>query len=261
MVLPADRQRDQVPLRGPAPLLHVPAPDLRPVHPGPGRADQPRRGRVRLQHRRPRPAPAVEGRDDRRLRLLAPSPASSPSERSSPTPSRFAPGEKLLVQMHPGKRDRASSTHDELQRSPSSAGSSRIGVDKLPSYDTALLTGGPTEGPEVPGYAHAGPSEPVKVDDHVLGGFGWQRDDMKLIQQMASNGAEPIGSLGYDGPLAALSARAPEHRRLLQGDRRRRHQPGDRPRARDRALLLPHRLRRAARSPTPPRRPRPTPSS
>ena len=35
--------------------------------------------------------------------------------------------------------------------------------------------------------------------------MGWQREDTKLVQQMASNGAEPIGSLGYDGPLAALS--------------------------------------------------------
>ncbi|HKA67119.1 MAG TPA: glutamate synthase-related protein, partial [Solirubrobacterales bacterium] len=45
----------------------------------------------------------------------------------------------------------------------------------------------------------------------VLAGFGWQRDDVKLVQQMASNGAEPIGSLGYDGPLAALS---PERQNL-----------------------------------------------
>ena len=45
----------------------------------------------------------------------------------------------------------------------------------------------------------------------MLSGFGWQRDDVKLVQQMASNGAEPIGSLGYDGPLAALS---PERQNL-----------------------------------------------
>ncbi len=38
-------------------------------------------------------------------------------------------------------------------------------------------------------------------------------------------------------------ARAPEPRRLLQGDGRRRHQPGDRPRARDRALLDPGAVR------------------
>ena len=64
---------------------------------------------------------------------------------------------------------------------------------------------------EVPGYSDAGPEEPVKVADRVLAGFGWQRDDVKLVQQMASNGAEPIGSLGYDGPLAALS---PERQNL-----------------------------------------------
>ena len=72
-------------------------------------------------------------------------------------------------------------------------------------------TGGPLEGAEIPGYTSAGPSEPVKVSDRVLAGFGWQRDDVKLCQQMASNGAEPIGSLGYDGPLAALS---PERQNL-----------------------------------------------
>ena len=45
----------------------------------------------------------------------------------------------------------------------------------------------------------------------MLGGFGWQREDMKLVQQMAATGAEPIGSLGYDGPLACLS---PERQNL-----------------------------------------------
>ena len=119
-------------------------------------------------------------------------------------PKPFAPGEKVGVEIKPGKESKLR-THDELQRLAHSRWLERTGVTELPSYDTALLTGGPLEGPDIPGYAHAGPSEPVKVTDHVLGGFGWQRDDMKLIQQMASNGAEPIGSLGYDGPLAALS--------------------------------------------------------
>ena len=47
-------------------------------------------------------------------------------------------------------------------------------------------------------------------------------------------------------------ARAPEPRRLLQGDGRGRHQPGDRPRARDGALLDP----RGLRPPAVPARPR-----
>jgi len=78
-------------------------------------------------------------------------------------------------------------------------------------YESAILTGGPLQGAEIPGYSSAGPSEPVKVEDRVLGGFGWQREDMKLVQQMAATGAEPIGSLGYDGPLACLS---PERQNL-----------------------------------------------
>jgi len=50
----------------------------------------------------------------------------------------------------------------------------------------------------------------VQVEDRVLAGFGWQRDDVKLVQQMADNGAEPIGSLGYDGPSRGALAGAPE---------------------------------------------------
>lgn len=125
-------------------------------------------------------------------------------------PKPLAPGEKVLVQIDADKGSRLRG-HDELQRIARTRWLKRIGSGDLPSYDTALLTGGPDEGPEIPGYAHAGPSEPVKVEDDVLGGFGWMREDMKLIQQMASNGHEPIGSLGYDGPLAALS---PERQNL-----------------------------------------------
>lgn len=119
-------------------------------------------------------------------------------------PKPFAPGEKIGVVVTPNKEARVL-PHDEVQTLAFKRWKDRVGISEFPRYDTALLTGGPTEGPDIPGYAHAGPSEPVKVTDTVLGGFGWQRDDMKLIQQMASNGAEPIGSLGYDGPLAALS--------------------------------------------------------
>jgi glutamate synthase (NADPH/NADH) large chain len=125
-------------------------------------------------------------------------------------PKPLAPGEKVLLQIDSAKGTRLRG-HDELQRLARERWLGRIGVDDLPRYDTALLTGGPASGPEIPGYAHAGPAEPVKVEDQVLGGFGWMREDMKLMQQMASNGHEPIGSLGYDGPLAALS---PERQNL-----------------------------------------------
>lgn len=148
-----------------------------------------------------RPLWMVETVDDY---IFSSEPGVAPVAITVSDPKPFAPGEKIGVEIKPGKESKLR-THDELQRMAYTRWLARTGVSELPSYDTALLTGGPLEGPDIPGYAHAGPSEPVKVTDHVLGGFGWQRDDMKLIQQMASNGAEPIGSLGYDGPLAALS--------------------------------------------------------
>ena len=97
----------------------------------------------------------------------------------------------------------------ELQRLCLERWQARAGA--AAAFAEAIPTGGPLEGPDVPGYTSAGPSEPVKVEDRVLGGFGWQREDMKLVQQMAATGAEPIGSLGYDGPLACLS---PERQNL-----------------------------------------------
>jgi glutamate synthase (NADPH) large chain len=126
-------------------------------------------------------------------------------------PKPMAPGEKFMVTIDREKRASSLHEHSEMQRAVARRWLERTGVSEAAPYDRALETGGPLEGAEIPGYTSAGPSEPVKVSDLVLAGFGWQRDDVKLCQQMASNGAEPIGSLGYDGPLAALS---PERQNL-----------------------------------------------
>ena len=126
-------------------------------------------------------------------------------------PKPLAPGEKALVGIDRERKRSTLHAHDEMLRIVRDRWLERNGVAEAGPYDRALQTGGPLEGGEVPGYSDAGPEEPVKVTDRVLAGFGWQRDDVKLVQQMASNGAEPIGSLGYDGPLAALS---PERQNL-----------------------------------------------
>ncbi|MDX6634210.1 MAG: glutamate synthase large chain, partial [Solirubrobacterales bacterium] len=126
-------------------------------------------------------------------------------------PKPLAPGEKALVLIDRADRSSTLHPHDEMLRIVSDRWLKRNGVEAVAGYDRALETGGPLEGQDVPGYSDAGPEEPVKVSDRVLAGFGWQRDDVKLVQQMASNGAEPVGSLGYDGPLAALS---PERQNL-----------------------------------------------
>ncbi|MDQ3644440.1 MAG: glutamate synthase-related protein, partial [Actinomycetota bacterium] len=127
-------------------------------------------------------------------------------------PKPLAPGEKMLVTVDRPRGDTRLYDHGEMQALCARRWLARTGGNgDEAGYAGALITGGPLSGFEIPGYSSAGPSEPVKVSDRVLGGFGWQREDMKLVQQMAATGAEPIGSLGYDGPLACLS---PERQNL-----------------------------------------------
>src|SRR5215217_4540422 len=126
-------------------------------------------------------------------------------------PQPMAPGQKFLVLIDRDKKRSTLHPHAEMLRKVRDRWLERTGIEQVAPYDRALETGGPLEGPEIPGYTDAGPEDPVQVEDRVLAGFGWQRDDVKLVQQMADNGAEPIGSLGYDGPLAALS---PERQNL-----------------------------------------------
>jgi len=126
-------------------------------------------------------------------------------------PKPLAPGEKAMVSIDREARRSTLRPHHEMLRIVRDRWLARNGAEQAGPYDRALETGGPLDGGDVPGYSDAGPEEPVKVADRILAGFGWQRDDVKLVQQMASNGAEPVGSLGYDGPLAALS---PERQNL-----------------------------------------------
>jgi glutamate synthase (NADPH) large chain len=126
-------------------------------------------------------------------------------------PKPLAPGEKFMVTVDRAKRRSTLHSHEAMLREVRDRWLERTGAEEVAAFDRTLIVGGPLEGAEIPGYTAAGPADPVQVEDRVLAGFGWQRDDVKLVQQMASNGAEPIGSLGYDGPLAALS---PERQNL-----------------------------------------------
>ncbi len=46
---------------------------------------------------------------------------------------------------------------------------------------------------------------PVKVNAAVMSGFGWERYHVEIVKSLSENAKEQIGSLGWDGPLAALS--------------------------------------------------------
>ncbi|WP_071458759.1 glutamate synthase-related protein [Bacillus massilinigeriensis] len=52
---------------------------------------------------------------------------------------------------------------------------------------------------------------PEKIHNGQYKAFGWERDHIQLIEQMAEKGVEPIRSLGHDAPLAALN---PERRNI-----------------------------------------------
>jgi glutamate synthase (NADPH) large chain len=48
-------------------------------------------------------------------------------------------------------------------------------------------------------------SYPEKIHNGQYKAFGWERDHVQLIEQMAEKGVEPIRSLGHDSPLASLN--------------------------------------------------------
>lgn len=52
---------------------------------------------------------------------------------------------------------------------------------------------------------HAAEPDPTPPLPRHYAAFGWDREQIQLVEQMAANGAEPIRSLGHDVPLAALS--------------------------------------------------------
>ena len=46
---------------------------------------------------------------------------------------------------------------------------------------------------------------PIKVNAAVMAGFGWERYHVEIASTLSENAKEQIGSLGWDGPVAALS--------------------------------------------------------
>lgn len=44
----------------------------------------------------------------------------------------------------------------------------------------------------------------LKVTNNYYSAFGWEREHIQMVEQMAEKGVEPIRSLGHDAPLAAL---------------------------------------------------------
>ena len=48
-------------------------------------------------------------------------------------------------------------------------------------------------------------ASPIKVNAAVMAGFGWERYHVEVVKALSNSAKEQIGSLGWDGPIAALS--------------------------------------------------------
>ena len=246
-------ERDPVASGRPAPVLHVPARGDGPVRPGPRGADRPPRRRVRVLRRRAGAAAAVAAGDARRPHL------------------------QLRARRRLGRRD-------GLRAAAAGPGGEADGLDRRRQATCPPLgarrdaaRGRPPlarshrrrrRGSVRPGAAHrrtaAGHRHP-RVHRGRAGGArqGFGPGPVRLRLAARRRQARPADGLKRRRAdrLARLrraagraEPRAPEPRRLLQGDGRRGHQPGDRPRARDGALLDPRGVRPAAVAARPGRR-------
>jgi len=112
-------------------------------------------------------------------------------------PVPLSPGEKMRLRIHRGRNVEVFD-YPAIQQRMLKLTTRRFGsLETLNKRLTHIAN-------EVP--APLSPPTTVPALDNRLSAFGWGREDREWVQELATNGSDPIGSLGYDGPLAPLSA-------------------------------------------------------
>ncbi|HYF93494.1 MAG TPA: glutamate synthase-related protein [Symbiobacteriaceae bacterium] len=127
-------------------------------------------------------------------------------------PHPLAPGEKVGVLLRVGLQPELLS-YTDLQRRVLQFSRNRFPVPK--DYRRHIVVGGP-HGHSLPlqlagantgayrvSYRQARAMEIAQ--ERLLSAMGWSGEDLQQVRAIAASGAEPIGSLGYDGPLACLN--------------------------------------------------------
>ncbi|HEY8740267.1 MAG TPA: glutamate synthase-related protein, partial [Candidatus Dormibacteraeota bacterium] len=123
---------------------------------------------------------------------------------SDPLP--LAPGERIAVQVERGHRVRVL-RHAEIQRRVNDLARHRWpGIRGYRQHlDGPVPTRASREHTRY--YREYLAEDQSAAPDHerLLAAFGWDREDVDAVERLAGTGNEKIGSLGWDGPLAALN--------------------------------------------------------
>ncbi len=116
-----------------------------------------------------------------------------PLEQNMRDPRPLAPGEKVVLSVHRGSTVRV--LHD---------------ADLRPEVLRRGRALAPVQAPHIPEGAPTWEAPQPPTGNPNLEAWraatGWYRTDRDIAVEMADKGADPIGSLGYDGPLAVLSS-------------------------------------------------------
>jgi len=117
-------------------------------------------------------------------------------------PAPLAPGEKIAILTEPDGSARVLE-YWEVQREVYHRAKGRGGLPHAEAR--AFLAGGLDPVAEVHFIDFDEPSEPELGLDRLLASAGWIQSDRQQLQFHADRGAEPIGSLGWDGPLGPFT--------------------------------------------------------
>jgi glutamate synthase (NADPH/NADH) large chain len=122
-----------------------------------------------------------------------------PHEEIMSDPKPLAPGEKVGIEVTPGKGLKTL-YHNELRRNIHDRFRKRT---NLAAQGRSCVKG--EDLPEAVGGADRWGRNKRLVLENLMSALAWKSTDLQSLREMARSGQDPIASLGYDGPLAALS--------------------------------------------------------